>query len=68
MSKVYITNYPGEADYKIYFTDYPGEEQNAQIIQGCELTNFPGEASVKVYITQFPGEADIKITRQNFPK
>ena len=67
-SKVYITQYPGEADYKVYFTDYPGDEQNADIIKGCKLTNYPGEASIKVYITQYPGEANIKIMRKNFPR
>ena len=67
-NKVYITQYPGEADYKVYFTDYPGEERNAAIIKGCKLTNYPGEASVKVYITKYPGEANIKIMRKNFPR
>ena len=67
-NKVYITQYPGEADYKVYFTDYPGEERKAAIIKGCKLTNYPGEASVKVYITKYPGEANIKIMRKNFPR
>lgn len=66
--KVYISKYPGEADYKVYLTDYLGEEKNADIIKGCKLTNYPGEASVKVYITKYPGEANIKITRKNFPR
>lgn len=38
--KVYITKFPGEADYKVYFTDFPGEEKNAEIIKGCKLTQF----------------------------
>ncbi len=66
--KVYLTNYPGEADYKVYFTNYPGEEQNAGLIRGCSLTNFPGEASCKLFITEYPGEANIKIMRKNFPR
>lgn len=66
MDYVYITKFPGEADYKVYFTNFPGEEKNAALIKGCKLTDFPGQASVKVYITEFPGEAQIKIMRKNF--
>ena len=68
MGYVYITRYPGEADYKVYFTDFPGDELNAQIIEGCSLTEYPGQASCKVYITSFRGEADIRILRSNFPR
>jgi len=67
-SKVFLTKYPGEADYKVYFTDYPGEEQNAELIRGCSLTTYPGEASAKLFITEYPGEANIKIMRRNFPR
>ena len=68
MDYVYITKFPGEADYKVYFTNFPGEEKNTALIQGCKLTDYPGQASVKVYITQYPGEAQIKIMRKNFGK
>lgn len=68
MDYVYITKFPGEANYKVYFTNFPGEEKNTALIQGCKLTDYPGQASVKVYITQYPGEAQIKIMRKNFGK
>lgn len=67
-AKVFIEPQEYKAKYKVFFVDQPYKEKNAEIIKGGQLVKQEYQADTKVFIVDQEYEADIKITRQNFPK
>ncbi len=67
-ARVFIVDYESTADYKVFFTDYESSEHNTSLITPGRLVQYEAEANVKVYIVDYESSADIKITRQHFPK
>lgn len=67
-NRVAITNNEYRATYKVYFCQSSGQERNAALLKGCRLIDNESSADVKVFITEQEYKADIKITRDHFPK
>ena len=67
-AKVYIEPHDYKAEYKVYFVNDKSKEKNAALITPGELVKNDYQANVKVFITDQEYKADIKITREHFPK
>lgn len=67
-TKVCIVDQDYKADHKVYFVDNNYQQKNQQLISPGELVDHDYQANVKVFIVEQEYKADIKITRENFPK
>jgi hypothetical protein len=67
-ARVFIVDSESRSDYKVFFVDSSSYEKNAQLIAGGQLVDSESSANVKVFIVDQEYSANIKITRQNFPK
>jgi hypothetical protein len=67
-AKVFIVEYESQCDHKVYLCDSESQQENQQIIEGGELVPYESQADVKVFLVDYESQAEIKITRENFPK
>jgi hypothetical protein len=67
-AKVFIENQEYKANHKVFFVDHDYQQKNHQLICPGVLVKQEYQANVKVFIVSQEYKADIKITRNNFPK
>ena len=71
-AKIYVVDYPGQADFKAYQVKYngqadilvhevkyPGQAGNSDEL--WHYVKYPGQADSKIYWVKYPGQADIKV-------
>lgn len=66
--KVCIVSQQRKADYSVFFVNSASKEKNAQLIAKGKLVTQEYDANVKVFIVDHESNANIKITRDNFPR
>ena len=77
-AKIYVVDYPGQADFKaykvdyqgqadllVYVTDYPGQANKSD--ERWHYVKYSGQADSKIYWVKYPGQADIKIKFVKYP-
>lgn len=67
-TKIFIVEYESQCDRKVFFCDYDSQQENHQQLEGAELVPYESQADLKVFIVDYESQADIRITKENFPK
>ena len=67
-TKIFIVDQEYKANYNVCFVDKSYEEKNAELIHDSQVAANEYEADKKLFIVDREDLADIKITRENFPR
>ena len=66
--RIFIVNEEYKANYNVCLVNHSFEEKNSELISGGRLVTNEYEADKKLFIVNHEDLADIKITRENFPR